>query len=109
MEHFFANFTGGTKKWHKPHKYPRYHGVLRRFNQKEFVSSWLSWPDGLAEHGWAYWPYQCADGSRKCRVHIFLHGCGQSSVDFQDMQFWHPKYNHYNNIAVTNDIIMIYP
>lgn len=68
-EPLFDHILPNLKKHPQIHYVPDYftwqeRGVLRRFNQKEFVSSWVLWPDGLAEYGWVYWPQKCADGSR---------------------------------------------
>lgn len=85
----------------------RQNGVLRRFKQKEFVSSNLLWPDGLAEYGWVYYPHACYDGVTKCKIHVYLHGCGAATeLRDSDLSSIQTQFNWYSS---SNNVILVQP
>jgi len=64
--------------------------------------------DGLDEYGYIYYPTQCMIHDKKCKLHIAFHGCLQQyNSPFNGDYFVNE--NGYNNWAVTNDLIIIYP
>lgn len=83
-------------------------GVLKKFNQQEFVDS-LAWQyNGLATYGYVYYPNQCYDGSATCKVHMFLHGC-MNTIDGIFLGYEDLSYGGWLEYAAANDIIIIYP
>lgn len=61
-------------------------------------------PASLNSTAYAYVPQRCE--SKKCPVHMVLHGCGQS-VGLIGTRFI--EYSGYNDVAEANDIIILYP
>ena len=65
-------------------------GVLKKFDQQEFISDELKWyqSSGLDKHGYVYYPNECIDGQLegddKCKVHMFLHGCASGYENLGD-------------------------
>jgi len=61
---------------------------------------------GLLETAYLYVPPACADGARKCALHLVLHGCGQSAetvgTDFIEQSGYLPW-------AAANDIVLAFP
>ena len=49
-------------------------GILRTFNQREFVDLWNWSYSGLADFGYVFFPKQCIKDEAKCKVHVYLHG-----------------------------------
>ena len=64
-----SDWAAGDSDW-------RNKGVFRKFWQEEFIDTWMWENNGLAEYGYVYYPYRCYDGSKSCKVHMHLHGCG---------------------------------
>lgn len=62
----------------------------------------------MAEYGYIYYPKQCYDGSKNCKVHMHLHGCGLP-VDgtYAGLEYIYGR--GYNQVAAANDLIIIYP
>lgn len=83
-------------------------GVMKKFNQKEFVDTYVWQLDGLAPYGYIFYPYQCYDGSRSCKVHMYFHG-GASAVDGALLGFDVLLYGGWYEYAAANDIILIQP
>ena len=76
-------------------------GQLIKFDQKEFIPSDWSFSDTtFADFGFYYVPDSCKD--KKCHAHFVFHGCGGNAESFT-------QHFGYNEIAATNDIIMVYP
>lgn len=78
-------------------------GELRAFAQAEFVDAQVV--HGLAERGFIYIPKACAEGAH-CRLHVALHGCGQTEAMIGDAFVRHAGYNDW---AEANDIVVLYP
>lgn len=80
---------------------------LLPFDQTEFVADS---PKGvLGTKGWIYIPDSCRsadNGTTPCRLHVALHGCGQSPEFTQDTFATSAGYNEW---AETNRIVMLYP
>ena len=53
-------------------------GVLRKFSQWVLTDASILDLSGIDEHGYIFYPKQCADGTTVCKLHIHFHGCGQS-------------------------------
>ena len=62
---------------------------------------------GLASTGYVYVPRQCTAASA-CRVHVALHGCGQSAVEPKQGTLY-VSYGGYAPWADANGIIILYP
>lgn len=63
---------------------------------------------GLDDYGYVYIPAQCLLADKKCKLHIAFHGCLQQfDSPFQGDHFIYES--GYNNYAVTNDLIILYP
>jgi hypothetical protein len=76
---------------------------LRKFKQLEFVSEKDS---ALAENGFVYVPELCRTGLEKCRVHMFLHGCGMNEYYIGDAVYRNSGFNEWGE---SNGIVIIYP
>lgn len=81
-------------------------GVMREFSQTEFVDRKIWQWNGLDDTGYVFYPTQCLVKNAKCKVHVNLHGCGQN---YRYTYLALPKYSGFNEYAVTNDIIVLYP
>lgn len=81
-------------------------GRLLTFDQNEFVPllrrMWGT--TSLDAAGYVYVPEQCT--SRRCRVHVALHGCRQGTALVGDTFARHAGYNAW---AVAHDLIVLYP
>lgn len=75
-------------------------GQMVAFDQTAFFSM----PGALADVGYAYVPQSCKAGG--CKVHVAIHGCGQS-VQSVGNQFITDT--GYNTWADTNQLIVLYP
>ncbi|UTH73191.1 poly(3-hydroxybutyrate) depolymerase [Chromobacterium sp. IIBBL 290-4] len=120
--------NGGFMQSHRilKHIYPdlnppaeRLSGQILRFDQTEFFGG--NPRTSMSRFGYAYVPQAVADGQAEARVHIALHGCKQG-YNYVDYSFGHaetsgqPPYGNryltttgYNNIADSNNIIVLYP
>jgi poly(3-hydroxybutyrate) depolymerase len=76
---------------------------LLAFDQSEFIDD----PEvhGMAQVGYLYVPQNCA-GQQRCRLHVALHGCGQTEDDIGDAFYTQTGYNDW---AEANDIVILYP
>jgi len=78
-----------------------------KVNQTEFV------PEGytlemlsLLDYAIMYVPQACRDGNKKCPLHVTFHGCGQTTVDLNEIYYSHIGFNEW---AETNNIVVLYP
>ena len=98
-ESLYPNFTLQPKKedWKK-------HGILKKFAQREFLgeNSVFSY-DGLDEYGFVYYPQICLDTDKKCKVHVYLHGC--TAIIGEDLV----RNSDFLEYAAANDMIIIFP
>jgi len=78
-------------------------GTFIEFDQREFLGG-DAYSHSMRDSGFAYIPRACA--STRCRVHVVFHGCRQH-YDAIGEQFY--KKAGYNEVADTNDIIVLYP
>jgi poly(3-hydroxybutyrate) depolymerase len=78
-------------------------GRLLAFDQQAFVGEGRA--HGLAEAGYVFVPKACAQ-SPGCRLHIALHGCGQTATQIGDAFYRHAGYNPW---AEANRIVVLYP
>lgn len=53
-------------------------GILRKFSQYALTDASVLDFSGIAEHGYIFYPKQCADGTTVCKLHINFHGCTDS-------------------------------
>ena len=64
--------------------------------------------DGLDDFGYIFIPTQCLLASKQCKLHIAFHACLQQfNSPFQGHHFVYET--GYNNYAVSNDLIIVYP
>lgn len=114
--HILEHIYGGLKPAAE-----RLAGRLLRFDQTEFLGRDAQWTS-MSRFGYAYIPSQVLAGAVAApRVHIALHGCKQGynftdSVSGRPDIANRPPYGNryitttgYNNIAESNDIIVLYP
>ena len=92
--------------WNSPD--PDFHskGVLRHFWQADYLDTYLWQKSSLAPLGYIFYPNQCIDGTTQCKLHIHLHGCGFSA---RVQGFVYPLTNQFFDIAVANDLIVVFP
>lgn len=76
--------------------------LLKPFNQRPYLPSHPS--SYLADEGRIFVPPTCIAKGSNCKLHIFLHGCG---VTYSYDVF--TKYSGFNEWAVRNKIIILYP
>lgn len=86
-------------------------GVLRRYAQWEFLGDHTIFQgnlgySGFDEYGYVYYPTACTDGTKKCKLHVYMHGCGFSAkVTGQDLV----RFGGFLEYAASNDIIVVFP
>lgn len=83
-------------------------GVMKKFYQSEFLDTFVWELSGLAEYGYIYYPNQCYDGTKSCKVHMHLHGCG-ATVDGLFFGYQSLSDGGWLEYAAANDIIFIMP
>lgn len=76
-------------------------GKIIRFNQDEFIPSWMS---GMSDEAYAYVPKSCETAS--CKVHVAFHGCEQGAAKIGNLFY---TTTGYNELADANNIIVLYP
>ncbi|MDD2814295.1 MAG: poly(3-hydroxybutyrate) depolymerase [Thiotrichaceae bacterium] len=77
-------------------------GRIIAFNQKEFIKGSRS---SMSDDAYIYVPKSCE--TEACRVHIAIHGCLQGAAQIGDR--YYNTTTGYNEIADTNNIIVLYP
>ena len=81
-------------------------GKLLAFDQKEFIAPAQFAQSSMSATGHLYVPQACEDGKNTCRVHVVIHGCGQSDETIGDKYY---NGTGYNQVADTNNLILLYP
>jgi poly(3-hydroxybutyrate) depolymerase len=76
-------------------------GKIIKFDQREFVHSFLS---SMSNDAYAYVPQSCETVT--CKVHVAFHGCEQGATKIGNLFY---ATTGYNELADTNDIIVLYP
>ncbi|CAH1780439.1 unnamed protein product [Owenia fusiformis] len=77
-------------------------GVFQEYQQTEFAPG----TDSFESAGFMYVPSRCVDQTRACKLHIALHGCLQGREEVGDV---YARNAGYNEVAESNDIIVLYP
>jgi predicted esterase len=116
LSHDMLRHIYGPRKLKPPSE--RLNGRLLRFDQTEFFDNQPR--ASMSPFAYAYVPRDVEEGA-KARVHIAIHGCKQG-YNYTDYLFGRadtvnqPPYGNryitttgYNNIADSNDIIVLYP
>lgn len=80
-------------------------GNVLAFDQASYTTVKLK-KLSLADKGHVYVPKACREADSQCKIHVSLHGCGQSEESIQDK--WYTTLG-LNNWADTNKIIVLYP
>lgn len=85
---------------------------MRKYAQAEFLGDHSIFENGFGyhgfdEYGYVYYPTACTDGTKKCKVHIFMHGCGgfAARTAGQDLVRFAGFLEH----AAANDVIVVFP
>jgi poly(3-hydroxybutyrate) depolymerase len=79
-------------------------GIIK-FDQKSFFDSDDDFDrSSMSRYGYVYVPKSCE--AKTCKVHIVFHGCQQGYTKIGDDYY---KTTGYNELADTNDIIVLYP
>jgi hypothetical protein len=60
----------------------------------------------MNEFGLIYYPNSCVSGDKKCKIHVYIHGCNLSVDTWGD---WSIRNNGYLDLAATYDIIVAFP
>lgn len=76
------------------------------FAQAPFVDKGQNERWGVHAEGHIYVPKACKSGKTECKLHVALHGCGQTQDDIKADYYAHAGYNEW---AETNKIIVLYP
>lgn len=113
MKHLLTNLKTGAipeSEWAEGDTDWKNKGVMRKFHQSEFLDTYMWQIGGLNTYGYIYYPYKCYDGSKSCKVHMYLHGCGQT-VDgiWVGTKFEESYYGGWFEYAAANDIILMLP
>lgn len=84
-------------------------GVLKKFDAKYFLESSILGHDGLDWDGYIFYPNTCVEnnGAAKCKIHFALHGCGEQMNSKYEWQYI--ERTGYNEYAVSNNLIIVYP
>ncbi len=79
-------------------------GQVVRFNQRAYAAN----ASGMADTGFLYVPQSCTTAGVRCKVHVAIHGCMQSSetVGVGDKFYTETGYNKW---ADSNNILVLYP
>lgn len=81
-------------------------GTLLKYDQHEFVHEKVA-EDGFTDFGYVYYPNTCvATPEKKCKVHVFIHGCEESADINGDVSV---RWNGFVEYAASNDIILVFP
>lgn len=75
---------------------------MRVFEQDEFHDRNLFSNTNFGAQGFVFYPDQCLEDGASCKIHINLHGCGAQGLTLV-------MFAGYNEYAVSNDLIMLYP
>lgn len=96
-----SDWKAGDTDW-------RNKGVFKKFWQTEFLDTYTWQWSGLADYGYVYYPDNCYKGNKQCKVHMHLHGCGQTvdGLFFGVEDLTHGGWLEY---AAANDIILLLP
>jgi poly(3-hydroxybutyrate) depolymerase len=82
-------------------------GSFVKFPQAEFVPGGMVPEKGMWNVGVVYVPQTCEPGgTKRCALHVALHGCLQSAQKLDDKFYRNVGLNEW---ADTNDIIVLYP
>ena len=82
-------------------------GILRRFDQSDFLDTFLWESTSLSQFGYVFYPEQCVSGEIQCKLHIHLHGCAAGIRDHAS--FEEALVLGMNYFAVKNNLIVVYP
>jgi len=80
-----------------------------KLNQTEFVPEGYTLSSlSLNDYAIMYVPKSCRDDMKNttCSLHVSFHGCGQTTVDLNDIYYSHIGFNEW---AETNNIVVLYP
>lgn len=75
-----------------------------QFDQTEFYPTTAGQSLSMEYYGYLYVPNQCF--ASVCKLHIALHGCGQSAANIGDV---YVRNAGYNQVADLNNFIILYP
>lgn len=81
-------------------------GTLVAFDQREFTPKKDAKAISMADTGYIYVPPACAAG-QSCRVHVALHGCGQSVEALKGTLY--PEATGYREWADNNNLVILFP
>lgn len=82
-------------------------GNIVVFDQTEFAPDRAAAANGLLDRGYLFVPQACEPGAaRRCRLHVVLHGCLQSTEVLGDEFYTKIGVNEW---ADTNHIVVLYP
>lgn len=97
-----SDWKAGDPDW-------RNKGIFKKFHQYEFLDTLIWEHHGLDQYGYVYYPDQCYDGSRNCKVHMYIHGCGETVdspwMNWKEVIF----YGGWLEYAASNDLILLMP
>ena len=84
-------------------------GVLREFNQIEFVDSMVHQFNGLDQIGYIYYPFKCIDGNITCKIHFFFHACGEQVDSLDNSGLDSITKLGFLEYAAANNLIVVFP
>ncbi|KAK3106431.1 hypothetical protein FSP39_019772 [Pinctada imbricata] len=79
---------------------------LLKFDQSEFFHLSPARKYGMDTTGYIYVPSGCMDKTRKCKLHVALHGCEMGRTIIGEK---YVRYAGYNEVGEANNIIILYP
>ena len=79
-------------------------GDVVPFDQQPFIAADRT--SALAATGYLFLPNACRQAGAGCRLHVALHGCGQTAARIGEAFVRHAGYNRW---AAANDIVVLYP
>jgi hypothetical protein len=78
-------------------------GQVLAFDQRPYAKSL---PGALADTGYLYVPPACGASGAHCKVHVAIHGCGQSAQSVGNQFYTDTGYNEW---ADNNKLLVLYP
>ena len=79
----------------------KYENIFR-FDQNKYNKI----PGWMHKNGYIYIPTKCRDSTKKCPLHVVIHGWLQT---YEHIELDMMTKTHYNELAEKNNIIMLYP
>ena len=87
-----------------------YHCMIAFFAQNIYFSidGGDAYSAGLSEEGYTFVPPQCQDGTKRCKLHVYFHGC-HMNVEEWGYNAWLEMVSGLFAVGTANDIAFLFP